>query len=244
MHQKIQLICLPYSGGSGFAFQPLDKYWPKSWAVKTVTYPGRGIRIEEPLVLTIAALVDDIWKQIKDTLEEPYAFFGHSLGSTLAYLLAHKARSEGSLLPSHLFLSGTDGPSVPSKLPSRYLLPKEAFKQELQSYGGISDAILNDASAFDFFEPILRADLQTVETWQYNERKRLDMSATVITGSKEIMTEEEINTWQLEFTKPVTFKQLEGNHFFLFDHPRRFVDLLDREMKRSLKKELLKPFEI
>jgi len=50
VQKKLQFICLPYSGGSGFAFQPLTNYWPESWNVYTVTYPGRGHRIHEPLL--------------------------------------------------------------------------------------------------------------------------------------------------------------------------------------------------
>ena len=69
---QIQLICLPFSGGSGFAFQPLIKHFPKSWQVFTMTYPGRGHRITEPLVYTMEQLLEDCWQQIKGKLRPPY----------------------------------------------------------------------------------------------------------------------------------------------------------------------------
>ena len=125
---QIQLICLPFSGGSGFAFQPLIKHFPKSWQVFTMTYPGRGHRITEPLVYTMEQLLEDCWQQIKGKLRPPYVLFGHSLGSTLAFLLAHKIIREEQTAPIHLILSGTDGPRVPSKTPYRYLFSKKDFK--------------------------------------------------------------------------------------------------------------------
>ena len=232
--EKLQLICLPYSGGSSFAFQPLAAYWPKNWQVFTATYSGRGHRIGEPLLMNMSDLLQDTWKQIKALVQKPYVLFGHSLGSTLAYLLAHKAIDEGYLPPKHLFLCGTDAPSILPKLPYRYLYSKKDFKTELNSYGGISKEILNDENAFDFFEPIIRADLQTVETWQYIERQPLNICATIITGTEETMKEAEILTWQKEFSTEVVFKKMKGKHFFLFDNPRQFVDLLRGELQKKV----------
>lgn len=231
--QKIQIICLPYSGGSGFAFQALAKYWTKSWQVHTITYPGRGRRIREELVYTTEALVNDSWEQMKGILQEPYILFGHSLGSTLAYLLAHKARETGYPLPAHLFLSGKGGPSLPSVQPCRYLFSKTEFKEKLKSYGGISDEILYNKDAFDFFEPIIRADFQAIETWQYTKKTPLNIPATVITGTKEDMTELDIRLWQKEFIPEVSFKKMNGNHFFLFNQSWQFVKLLQQEWQKT-----------
>lgn len=233
-HQNIQLICLPYSGGSAAAFQPLIKYWPASWKVATLSFPGRGKRIRDPLVYTMEELVEDSWQQLKKNLQPPYILFGHSLGSILAYLLAHKAREEGEPLPLHLFLSGTEGPSVPQKKPYRYLFSKAAFKEKLKSYGGISAEILEDKDAFDFFEPFIRADFQAIETWQYFKKMSLNIPATVVTGTEEDMTEEEIEQWQKEFSSKVTFDKMKGNHFFLFDNAQQFVQLMQKKLQETL----------
>lgn len=228
--RSIQVICLPFSGGSGYAFQPLAKYYPENWEVKTITFPGRGQRIREALLYNMEDFLEDSWQQIKDLLHEPYVLFGHSLGGTLAYLLAHKAKKEGYPLPLHLILSGTEGPSVPTKTPYRYLISKADFKAKLISYGGISDEILNDEAAFDFFEPIIRADFQVIETWQYQEQPKLSIPITVITGTEEDMTQAEIQLWQKEFSNPIRFKQMSGNHFFLFEQPKAFVEIMKQAL--------------
>lgn len=223
---RIHLICLPYSGGSSIAFKPLLAHWPKSWKVSTLSFPGRGDRIKEPLVYTIEDLIDDCWQQIKGDLEEAYAFMGHSLGAILAYLLTHKVLEEGGNPPLHLFLSGARGPSVPPKLPYRYLMSKEDFKQTLKSYGGVPEEILKNEAAFDFFGSIIRADFQARETWEYTSKAPLGIPATVITGTEEGMSEEEILLWQKEFNTKVAFEKMEGNHFFLFSQAEQFVELV------------------
>ena len=232
-YQKMQLICLPFSGGSSFAYQPLAEYWPKSWKVKTVLLPGRGRRIGEPLILKMDALVEDCWQQISGYLHQPYAFFGHSLGSILAFLLTHKARAEGYSLPLHLFLSGTKGPSVELTKPYRYLYSKVDFKKKLEDYGGISAEILNNEDAFNFFEPIIRADFQVIETWQYVEKPLLTIPTTIITGTEENLLVEEIQQWQKEFMNEVVFVKMKGNHFFLFTQAQQFVALIERNFRNS-----------
>jgi len=234
--QKIHIICLPYSGGSAFAFQPLAEYWPKSWKVTTLSFPGRGRRIDEPLVYSMEELVNDCWDQIKENLNQPYVLFGHSLGSTLAFLLAHKALENNTPLPMHLFFSGTKGPSALIEKPYRYLFNKEDFKAKLQSYGGISEEILNDDVVFDFFGNIIRADFQAVETWQYAKQPLLDIPATVINGTKEEIAESDIQLWQKEFLVNVDFVKLEGNHFFLFAHAKEFVEILQKHLENTIEK--------
>ena len=236
LHKRnIQLICLPFSGGSGFAFQPLIDHFPKSWEILTLTYPGRGHRIVEPLTHTMEHLLEDSWQQIRKRLRPPYVLFGHSLGSTLAFLLAHKIKEERKTEPSHLILSGTDCPSVHNKKHFRYLFSKKDFKAKLHSYGGISPEILSSDDAFNFFEPIIRADFQVVETWKYQKKMPLNIPATVITGTEENMTLEEIATWQQEFKRLISFKKMKGNHFFLFEQPILFTKLIQREINQSLK---------
>jgi len=239
MPRKIQVICLPFSGGSGFGFQPLANYYPKFWEVITITYPGRGQRMAEPLLRSMKALVKDSWQQIKAQLQPPYILFGHSLGSTLAYLLAQEAKKEGYPLPLHLFLSGTGGPSVPPVVPYRYLFTKEKFKAKLKSYGGISNEILEDEEAFSFFEPIIRADFEIVETWQYQEQTPLTIPATIITGTEEDLTEREIQLWQKEFNNTVNFRKMQGNHFFLFEQPELFIQLIQTDLARTIAKPKL-----
>ncbi len=233
-HQKIKLVCLPFSGGSEFAFRPLEKYWPNTWKISTLTYPGRGHRLHQALCNNMEDLVDDCWLQLRGKLDEPYVLFGHSMGALVAYLLTHRIIENKGPLPLKLILSGTYGPSVLPKRPYRYLFSKEEFKTKLRSYGGLPDEILNDNAAYDFFESIIRSDFKLIETWRKNSKPLLNVPAIVITGTEEDMSEADIQLWQEEFRMRVIFNKIEGDHFFLFKKPLEFVDLVKRSLNVSL----------
>ena len=78
--------------------------------------------------------------------------------------------------------------------------------------------ILNSDEYFSFFEPIIRADMQAVETWEFVPLPQLSVSATILTGKEEGLTEEEITGWQKEFSSNISFEQFPDGHFFIFDH--------------------------
>jgi len=132
-----------------------------------------------------------------------------------------------------LFLTGTDGPSVSYDLPFRYLLPKPSLQETLKSYGGISEELLENEEAFNFFEPIIRADFKVIETWQYQMFNPLDIPASVITGTLEGMSTRDIQAWQKEFSQPIDFLKLPGKHFFPFENPREFIKTLSNQLIKS-----------
>jgi len=218
---------LPFAGGSATSFLPLAKLWPHNWDVKTLTYPGRGSRISDPLERTLQSMVDDCWDQISSIIERPYVLLGHSLGATLAYLLTHRIILEKKRRPDHLFLCGTDAPCVPALTPHRHLSTSSELKLQLQKYGGIPEEIINDEEVFSFFESIIRADLEAIETWTYSKKAKLNINATVITGADDDLPDQDIQLWQEEFITPVTFRKMKGGHFFLFEQKHHFVDLIN-----------------
>ena len=98
--------------------------------------PGRGKRISEPLLSDIQSMTDDLFLQIKTSIMSPYAFYGHSLGALLGYLLVKRILDEKLPPPLHLFFSGRAGPSVQDKDKDIYALPKKEFIQKLKEYDG------------------------------------------------------------------------------------------------------------
>ncbi|MEI6412345.1 MAG: thioesterase domain-containing protein, partial [Bacteroidota bacterium] len=105
-----------------------------------------------------------------------------------------------------------------------------AFKAKLKSYGGFDAEILENEEAYEFFEPIIRADMQALETWQYQAQTPLDIPATVLSGTNEDITEAELRAWSLEFSGEIQFEVFEGDHFFLFEHAEAFSNILKQRL--------------
>ena len=215
---KVNLICIPYSGGSFYSYNGLQKCLDDFINFVPVELPGRGKRFSATLLTNIHDMVNDMFVQIKQFFNTPYAIYGHSLGAMLGYLLVRKIVKEKMTEPLHLFFSGREAPSVKNKERNIHLLPKTAFIEKLIEYGGMPDELLKEKELLDFFEPVIRADFRAYETWQYEPDKPFDIPLTVIIGSDENITHQEAMAWQEITKRKITLKTFPGNHFFIFNY--------------------------
>jgi surfactin synthase thioesterase subunit len=234
--KTLNLFCLAFAGGNKYSYRLLHTKAPSFINLITLEYPGRGQRIQEPLLDELDLIVNDLYQQIrKDIAITDYALYGHSMGALVVYLLALKLREEGLRLPSQIFLSGAAGPSAPCRLDKhRHLLPKNEFIDELKHLGGMPAELLNNDELLEFLEPILRNDFKAIETYQYKESRPLDISFTVITGMEEEIPIEEVFLWQKETLINVDFKRMPGNHFFIFDHSDRLLEIIVKKVYKSI----------
>ena len=236
MNNKTNLFCLPFAGGNKYSYRLLSDNAPAFLNLITLEYPGRGTRVKEQLINNIDPLVNDLYLQVKDKLDiKKYAIYGHSMGGLIAYLLTLKIIKNNHNPPEHLFITGTTGPSAISRLEKqRYLLPKNEFINEIKELGGMPDEILQSKELLDYVEPILRSDFETVETYKYQEHAPLDVPFTVITGTHEDMTTEDISLWQKETSLPVDFKTLPGKHFFILQHTDHILKVIAKKLSNSI----------
>ena len=188
--------------------------------------------MKEPLVSDSETMVNDLYNQIKKNTElGDYAIYGHSMGGLIGYLLTRKLIENNHRPPVHLFITGTSGPSSASRsAKNRHLLPKDEFIQELKELDGIPDEILQNEELLSYIEPILRADFKTCETYQYGNFSPLNIPFTVITGTDEDMSAEDIQLWQKETETEIDFRQIPGKHFFIFKYPRVIVDIISKKL--------------
>lgn len=227
--KKIKIFCIPFAGGSQFSYLGYRKEAISNLELLLLDLPGRGKRLDEKCLTDIHAMTDDVFQNVVANIKEPYAIYGHSMGGLIAFLLTKKIIKKGITPPLKLYLTGRGGPSVIRKDEMKHTLPREAFIQTLKDLGGM-DHILADHSLIEFFEPILRADLQAAERYQYTKEKPFDIPITVLIGEDEKITLEEASAWQAETTHPLTLKQLPGNHFFIFQHEKEIMEMIFREL--------------
>ncbi|WP_197144539.1 thioesterase II family protein [Lysinibacillus sphaericus] len=81
--RKIKLFCLPYAGGSSVTYIKWGKLLNRYIEVIEVELPGRGRRINDPLIDNLEDMVEDVFRFIKDQLTGDYAIFGHSMGGLI-----------------------------------------------------------------------------------------------------------------------------------------------------------------
>ncbi|MFT7032463.1 MAG: surfactin synthase thioesterase subunit [Cyclobacteriaceae bacterium] len=231
MKGTIKCFCFPFAGGSKYSYSKFIQLAQPELEIVPIELPGHGSLVKEKLLTNIDSIVEFLFEKISGQITSNYIFYGHSMGSLVAYLLARRLIDEGYPKPMHLYVSGCSGPSMLKREIKRYTLPKETFLMRVKELGGIPEDI--DEELLNFFEPIIRADFQAIETYQHEERKPIDVPITVSIGKNENVTLELAQTWDKETINDVKVFEYPGNHFFIFENAEDII----AEMKRSPNKK-------
>lgn len=223
------VFCLPFAGGSGYSYNGLKKC-AKNVRMVPIEIPGRGKRIVEQLISDIELIADDVFMQIRNNLQSPYAIYGHSMGSIIAYLTAAKIADAALPKPMHVFVSGRGGPVMEERDLPAYDLPRDQFISKLKELGGSLTDLLDDPDIVGHFEPILRADFKAIANYQYQQHDPLDIPITCFIGTNEGVTENEVQGWQRETSHPLEVVWFPGKHFFIFDHEQEIIGIIERTL--------------
>lgn len=228
----MNLYTFSFAGGSSYSLDLYKKYFLEQHTLISQEYPGRGRKMGLSLIDEASQLVEHFYSDFKHR-SDYFCFYGHSMGTLVSYLLTRKLHKNGNALPLHLFVSGRGGPANALD-ETRYNLPKVEFWQRIKELGGSPEEVLADQDLMDFFEPILRADFKTIETYQYQEAEPLDIPITVFLGKDDKVTEEEALLWQKETTHPIDIHYFSGGHFFVFDHAKEIAGIMQKKIKEHL----------
>ena len=227
----MNIYCLPFAGGAGYSYDLFRKNAPSSLRFVTLELPGRGNRINEPLLTDIPAIVEDVWRQLKSfNLEEPYAIYGHSLGGLLTYLLTHRILAEGKPVPLHLFFSGCYPPSRISFRKKRHLLSDDDLIRELKDMGGSPSEILEDYDLMQFFLPIIRADFRAIELYRHTSYEPFEIPITVFLGDEEDEIGKEADGWSEVTLATQEVVKMPGAHFFIYDNCEQILDIITQKI--------------
>lgn len=227
---KIKLFCFPFAGGSQYSYTLFNRYLPAKIELIPLDIPGRGARFSEKLLDDLNAIAEDLYEQIKDQLDAPFAFYGHSMGTMLCFLVTQILHNKQLPLPTHLFLSGRGGPKYEEKDRNWHLLPPNEFRQKLLALGGSPKEVLEEERLMELIEPILRADFKAVELFSYPNFQMLDIPVVVMIGKEEQITREEALSWQEITTLPVQFHEFQGDHFFIFEHTQKMIEIVAQQL--------------
>ncbi|MBC8756498.1 thioesterase [Kordia sp. YSTF-M3] len=230
--QRHQLFLLHFAGGSKYSFDSLKEHLGMHIDFLPLEIPGRGKRFKEALLKSKTEAVQDYCQQIKTLRnEQPYIIYGHSMGATLGLNIVAELEKENDA-PVHLILSGNSGPGIKEyvggkELPKRYSMNDIKFKEELRRLGGVPEEVLENNELYDLFSPIMRADFEILEK-EENSEKGLMIHTPIhaMMGSEE-KTKDHIANWKKFTSKKFTSEIVEGNHFFINEHPQKIAEVIN-----------------
>jgi len=167
---------------------------------------------------SMESLMGELMESARFICSKPYVFFGHSLGSRVAYELCCHLRWSGNNLPEHFIASGSRGPHVPGEKLKIYDLPQDQFVEELAKLNGTPKEILSNKELLALLSPALRADFKLADTVSTN-RLIMPFPITVFNGQDDIdIKPVHLKAWGDLSTYESEVVNFPGGHFFINEH--------------------------
>ncbi|MBO9998159.1 MAG: thioesterase [Cyanobacteria bacterium SID2] len=233
---KLRLFCFPYAGGGTLSFRGWRDRFPSNIGVYPIELPGRGFRLQEPLLTRLPFIVNSIAPILYPYLDKPFAFFGHSMGALIAFELTRFLRREYAIQPVRLCVSGRCAPQTLPIVPPIHQLPESDFIEALRYLNGTPAEVFKNPELMGLVLPILRADFSVVETYSYCHEEPLHCSISVFGGLDDPETTIDfLEAWKVQTNHSTSLYLLSGDHFFIHTKFDEFLDFICRDLQDSMK---------
>jgi medium-chain acyl-[acyl-carrier-protein] hydrolase len=212
----LRLFCFPYAGAGAWAFRKWKSHVIDNVELYSVQLPGRENQLDRAPFTAMPPLMTALADAIEPMLDRPCVFFGHSLGSLIAFECARELRRRGAPLPQRMIVSGRRAPQIPREQPFWHTMDDEALAGEVRNLGGTPEGVLEHPELRAMFLPMLRADFSLNETYACASEAPLSVPATMLYGRDDATTNRmQALAWREQFASPVRFVEFEGGHFFV-----------------------------
>jgi surfactin synthase thioesterase subunit/glycosyltransferase involved in cell wall biosynthesis len=224
---RLRLFCFPHAGGGTLLYRSWRDALKAVASVAPVCLPGREQRLREQPVDSMERLIDAMATAIRPHLNVPFAFFGHSMGATIAFELARALRRAGAPMPRALIVSAARAP----QFRDWYTPPPDpddaAFLEELRRLEGVPPDLFERPEALKILMPALKADARLYRRYVYHPGQPLDVPIFACYGGADPnVREEHIVRWGEQTTADFERREFEGGHFYLQSHRREFLETL------------------
>jgi surfactin synthase thioesterase subunit len=225
---ELRLVCFPHAGGGASAFRRWARLVPPSIEVAAAEYPGRPGPDATLPVTDFGDLADRLAEAIAGHAPTPVAFFGHSMGATVAFEVARR------LPPTHLFASARRAPSETA--PERLEFPDdEELLDFVRILGGSGAVAARYPEMRAELLPVLRRDLELLRTYRYRPGPPLPCPITVLRGAEDPMLDAGgARRWSRHTESVFASRTVPGGHFFIEDRRAEVVALLVAELDGCL----------
>ncbi|XP_065191347.1 S-acyl fatty acid synthase thioesterase, medium chain-like [Sycon ciliatum] len=234
----VRLICFPWAGGEAvkdYRALKLSQALPDFVEVVGFRWAGRGRRHAEPSWTGFGWIPGEAQACIAFLTEKPFAFFGHSMGSSAAYEWARWLTLNTSLRPIHLFVSGTVPPQLHVELLKMGVggLSRDEQCKKIHFLSGTPIAVLkaNNYQALKAILPVLSADLDLADTYKDELRSRSDCfptltcNITASVGDSDHLNHGNMERWREVTAGSTVFQTFPGRHFYFRERKETFGDL-------------------
>ncbi|MFD8704049.1 thioesterase II family protein [Kitasatospora sp. NPDC059648] len=221
-----RIVIFPHAGGSASYYMEYAKALAPYADVLAVQYPGRQNRFAEPTIDSVPELAGQIYGQLRPWVDRPIVFFGHSMGSAVAFEVARCFTRDGLAGPERLFVSAGRAPSLPRDT-AVHKLPDDRLLEEVIRLGGTDERILDVPALRELIMPALRADYTAIETYRAAPDAVVPQPITALVGEADAnATVEQAAQWERHTSGGFSLRVFPGGHFYVAEQIDAVVRLL------------------
>jgi medium-chain acyl-[acyl-carrier-protein] hydrolase len=209
--RDVRLFCFHHAGGTASLFHRWPAMFPPSIEPVALQLPGRGDRLREPPFDTMPPLLDALVEVIGPLLDEPFAFYGLSMGAKVAWALTQVLRERGMPMPSALYLASA---AAPGRKEDTFDWQNDLVGY-LREMGGTPPEIFSEPELLAALLPTLRADLTLVNSFSFPTWAPLDVPIRAFAGIDDVEgSPERMSGWQHQTRGRFDLDLVPGGHFF------------------------------
>ncbi len=222
-----RLFCFPYAGGAASIYKPWVDLLPPSVEIQSVQLPGRPGRMNEATVDQISDLLQPLVEAIEPLTDVPFAFYGHSMGSLIAFEVTKRLADEFRLQPDRLFVAARRAPHMVSRNQTLHQQPLPKVREFLRSLRAVPNEVLDNDELMQLLLPALRADLKLDGLYEYTPGPGVPCPVVAFTGQDDqYVLRPEIAGWAMHAGGGFDLRIVPGDHFFM-DRPKNRAVLLE-----------------
>jgi surfactin synthase thioesterase subunit len=236
---RFRIFLLHHAGGSSLGYRPWVRHFPADWEVCLVEAPGRGRTAGEEPFRDAGELARHLRARLAPELDRPFGFFGHSMGALLAYELTARLAADGPARPAWLGASAWSPAPGPERDEPRHLSSPERLRQNIARMGATSASSLADPEQWKLVEPLIRADLELVDTWRPAPGSPPLRTPLSVFGGRDDpgVTPERLAAWDGCAEGPVEHHLLPGEHFYFVGRIGDVVTRIVKDVHAALPQE-------
>lgn len=231
---RLRLFCLPHTGGGAGTYRSWAHRMPPEIELVAIRLPGRETRFREPPFTRLDELVPRLVTAVRPWLDRPHAWFGHSLGTLVAFEACRFLARSGLPAPLRLQVAGKPAPHLPARHPPVHAAATPDLVNRLRLLGGTPAELLDEA-VLGVLLPTLRADFALSETYVCRPAPPLDCPISVFGGAEDpLTTVAELQAWHGYSTAAGTLRMFDGGHFFPHEEQEQLLPLMVADLLAGL----------
>ena len=215
---KLRLACLPFCGGAASIYHSWRDELGPDIAVVPFQWPGREGLMQLKPFQDLHALADWCVEQLGSLLDVPTVFYGHSMGSMVAFEVIRRLVDRQADHVAGLIVGSCAAPHEPTAAIDLDGVADSDLMNALGNRYGryLTRAEENElAPILPIIAPVIRADMQAIGGYGLDAPVELPLPITAIMSpSDPSVSVSGAQAWSA-YSSDFRFERIAGGHFFL-----------------------------